>query len=98
MRWRLPGRASTRRGGQTTRRNATDALASFSEATKEALRVLQQEMAELVSLLPPHYVISTVLQDRLVHLQLFKRLRSSLHARVVHLADLGQSFDRTFPD
>ena len=34
-------------GGQTTRRNATDALASFSEATKEALRVLQQEMAEL---------------------------------------------------
>ena len=34
-------------GGQTTRRNATDALSSFSEATKEALRVLQQEMAEL---------------------------------------------------
>ena len=34
-------------GGQTTRRNATDALVSFSEATKEALRVLQQEMAEL---------------------------------------------------
>ena len=26
---------------------ATDALAAFSEATKEALRVLQQEMAEL---------------------------------------------------
>tara|TARA_B110001452_G_scaffold73712_1_gene59698 strand:- start:797 stop:1339 length:543 start_codon:yes stop_codon:yes gene_type:complete len=44
---------------------------------------LQKEMAELVSLLPPHYVISTVLQDRLVHLQLFKRLRSSMHARVV---------------
>ncbi len=34
-------------GGQTTRRNAEDRLANFSEATKEALRVLQQEMAEL---------------------------------------------------
>ena len=34
-------------GGQTTRRNHADALSAFSEATKEALRVLQQEMAEL---------------------------------------------------
>ena len=39
-------------------------------------------MDELVSLLPPHYVISTVLQDRLVHLQLFKHLRNNPHARV----------------
>merc|ERR1712106_1056835 len=39
-------------------------------------------MGELVSLLPPHYVISTVLQDRLVHLQLFKHLRNNPRARV----------------
>ena len=45
---RLAGLLGSSVGGQTTRRNENPSqLAGFSEATKEALRVLQQEMAEL---------------------------------------------------
>ena len=39
-------------------------------------RHLPQEM-ELVALLPARYVMSTTLHDRLVHLQLLKRLRAA---------------------
>ena len=52
------------------------------EQLASASTLVLQQMEELVSLLPPHYVISTVLQDRLVHLQLFKHLRNNPHARV----------------
>jgi len=73
--------------GAGTGASGTLATAVLQQEQREQLATqstqLQKEMAELVSLLPPHYVISTVLQDRLVHLQLFKRLRSSMHARVV---------------
>lgn len=62
---------------------AEPATATLQPAVmQQASTLVLQQMEELVSLLPPHYVISTVLQDRLVHLQLFKHLRNNPHARV----------------
>ena len=42
-----------------------------------------QEMEELVALLPAQYVMSTTLHDRLVHLQLLKRLRAQPELQVL---------------
>ena len=43
---------------------------------------LPQEMEDLVALLPAQYVMSTTLHDRLVHLQLLKRLRAQPELQV----------------
>ena len=65
------------------RRTGTELSPQESEAPSLSIYIyLPQEMEDLVALLPAQYVMSTTLHDRLVHLQLLKRLRAQPELQV----------------